>query len=222
MRSHIPASTVIKAGRGSPAAAVPFNLDDVARQAQEYLEGVRAQGAQIIAEAQREAEAIRQHAERQGRGEAWAAMDQSVARQVAAQMQTALPAVRDAVEGIQQAQLACRSEWERRLIHLAAAMAQRIIRRELRHDPEITLAWVREAVQLAAGSPQLRVELHPDDFAELGDVVQTLVAECGPAGQAEVVAARQVSRGGCRIETRFGSIDQQLETQLARLEEELN
>ncbi len=222
MRTQIPSSTVIKAGRGPHSPATPFNLDDVAQQAQDYLEGVRTQAAQLIVEAEREVEAIRRRAEQQGRGEALAAVDQTVARQVAEQMQNVLPAVRTAVAGIQQAQLACRSEWERRLIHLASAMAERVIRRELRQSPDITLDWVREAIQLAAGSPQLRIELHPEDHAELRPEVQDLVAECLPGGSAEVVASKHVSRGGCRIETRFGSIDQQLETQLARLEEELN
>lgn len=221
MRTHIPSSTVIKAGRGPHSPAAPFNLDDVARQANDYLDDVRSRAAQMIAEAEREVDAIRHRAEQQGRGEALAAMDQSVARQVAEQMQSVLPAVHTAVAGLQQAQLTCRSEWESRLIHLAAAMAERIIRRELRHSPDITLDWVREAIRLAAGSPQLRIELHPDDHAELRPEVQNLVAECLPGGSAEVVASKHVSRGGCRIETRFGSVDQQIETQLARLEEEL-
>jgi flagellar biosynthesis/type III secretory pathway protein FliH len=36
-----------------------------------------------------------------------------------------------------------------------------------------------------------------------------------------VVADPQVSLGGCRVETRFGVIDQQFEAQLARIEQEL-
>jgi len=35
------------------------------------------------------------------------------------------------------------------------------------------------------------------------------------------VADPDITPGGCRVDTQFGSIDQQLETQLARIEEEL-
>ena len=39
-------------------------------------------------------------------------------------------------------------------------------------------------------------------------------------GDAELVADPAITPGGCRVETRFGVIDQQFETQLARIEEE--
>ena len=35
------------------------------------------------------------------------------------------------------------------------------------------------------------------------------------------MADPEIARGGCRVETRFGTIDQQFEAQLARIEEEL-
>ena len=38
---------------------------------------------------------------------------------------------------------------------------------------------------------------------------------------AEIIAEASVSPGGCRVETRFGTIDQTFEAQLARVEEEL-
>jgi flagellar biosynthesis/type III secretory pathway protein FliH len=37
-----------------------------------------------------------------------------------------------------------------------------------------------------------------------------------------LVSDATVTAGGCRVETRFGTIDQQFEAQLARVEEELN
>ena len=38
---------------------------------------------------------------------------------------------------------------------------------------------------------------------------------------AEIVADPAITLGGCRVETRFGIIDQQFEAQLKRIEEEL-
>jgi flagellar biosynthesis/type III secretory pathway protein FliH len=36
-----------------------------------------------------------------------------------------------------------------------------------------------------------------------------------------VVADESISPGGCRIETRYGEVDQQIEAQLRRIEEDL-
>jgi flagellar assembly protein FliH len=38
---------------------------------------------------------------------------------------------------------------------------------------------------------------------------------------AELSGDPQISPGGCRVETQFGTIDQQFESQLKRIEEEL-
>ncbi len=48
-----------------------------------------------------------------------------------------------------------------------------------------------------------------------------LLAEFSALGPTEIIADAQISRGGCRVDTRFGVIDQQFEAQLARIEEEL-
>ena len=39
-------------------------------------------------------------------------------------------------------------------------------------------------------------------------------------GETQIVADASVSPGGCRVETRFGTVDQTFEAQLARVEEE--
>jgi len=54
----------------------------------------------------------------------------------------------------------------------------------------------------------------------LGNAVQVLIQEMSGMGSPEVVADPAVTRGGCRVETRFGTIDQQFEAQLARIEED--
>ena len=83
------------------------------------------------------------------------------------------------------------------------------------------MALVREALELAAGSAQIRIHLNPEDRQALGRQVQMLVQEMSGLGAAEMIADAGCRRGGCRVETRFGTIDQQFEAQLARIEEEL-
>jgi flagellar assembly protein FliH len=197
--------------------AVAFNFDDLAAQANHYVERARMEAAEIVAGAQDQADAIRQQAAEEGRQAALAEVEQMVARQVA----PALAALQQASGDLQQAKQAWVSHWEASAVHVAGAIAARVIRHELTRQPEITLTLVREALELAAGSPNVRLRLNPDDHQALGAEVRMLIDAMSALGGAEVTADAAISRGGCRVETRFGTIDQQFESQLSRIEEEL-
>jgi flagellar assembly protein FliH len=211
-------SSIIRAtDRNRGTHGVAFNFDDMAARADQYLDKVRAEAAKIVLSAQEEAAAIRQRAERDGRQAALQAVEQIVQRQLA----TVLPALHKAVQGIQHAKQAWLTHWEAGAVHVAAAIAQRLIRRELDQHPEITLTLVREALELAAGNAELRIHLNPEDHQALGWQVNMLIKELSGLARAELIADPEITKGGCRVETRFGVIDQQFEAQLKRIEEEL-
>jgi flagellar biosynthesis/type III secretory pathway protein FliH len=211
-------ATILRAADAqfSPQVA-SFNLDDVAAEAAECLARARADAAEIVATAEGQAADIRRQAAEAG---CKAAM-QEFEKMVAAQVAPAIEAIRQAVAELHHEKQAWISHWESGAVHLAAAIAARVIRRELRQQPEITLALVREALDLAAGSPNVRLHLHPEDYKSLGVEVRTLIDATAALGDAEVTPDATIGQGGCRVETRFGTIDQQIETQLRRIEEEL-
>jgi flagellar assembly protein FliH len=113
-------------------------------------------------------------------------------------------------------------QWQINTVQLSVKIAERIVRREIQRAPSITLAYVREALEMCAAAPQVRVLLHPADAQSLGETAGQIVREIMPAAHAEIVADETVSAGGCRVETRHGEIDQQIETQLKRIESELS
>jgi flagellar assembly protein FliH len=198
-------------------ASVAFNFDDMAGQAQKCLEQIRLDAAKIVVKAQQEAAAVRTQAQAQGRQAALAEVDQMIQKQLAA----VIPALRQAILDIHQAKQAWLAQWETVGIHLAAEIAKRLVRRELSQQPEIPLTLIREALQLASGSGSVRLLLNPNDHRALGGQVHLLVEEMAGLGETQIVADAAISPGGCRVETRFGSIDQTFEAQLARIEEEL-
>jgi len=215
-------STVIKACgpiRGIDGAT--FNFDDLAGRAKDYLDQVRGQAAELLQKAQQDAAAIRTRAEEEGRQAAMRAVEKVLDEKVGRQMATLLPALKQTIEGVQQAKQGWLRHWEQAAVHLATAIAGRVIRQEVSHAPQITLTLVREALEMAAGSTEIQVRLHPHDFATLGGQVQQLTAELSKAGQATVIGDSAIAQGGCRVDTRFGAIDQQFESQLARIESEL-
>lgn len=215
-------STIIKAGDfGHDARGVAFNFDDMTAKAERYLDQVRAEAERIVARASEEAAAIRHQGELEGRRVGQAQIEQTVQRQLAARLASLLPALQNVIQEIRHAKQAWVAHWEKSGVHVAAAIAQRVVRRELSHTPQITLTWIREALELAAGSSRIRVHMNPTDHETLGPHVKTLISELSGLGSAEVTANAEISPGGCRVETRFGVIDQQVEAQLARIEEEL-
>jgi flagellar assembly protein FliH len=200
---------------------VAFNFEDMAARAGEYLDRVRAQAAAILQQARQDAEAIRQAAEAEGRRSGEAQVEKLVERQLAGQLATLLPALRKAIADIGHAKQDWLNHWEETGVGTACSIARRLVGRELAHRPEIALERIRESLELAAGSARLRIELNPADHAALGPQIETLVAELAPLAEAELAAHPEITPGGCRIETQFGVIDQQVETQLGRIMEEL-
>jgi flagellar assembly protein FliH len=225
--SHSIMPAIIKAtDRGRGIQPVAFNFNDIADKANEYLAKVRAEAVRIVTKAQAEADEIRRRTEdaaqtagyeagqKKGREEIEKIVDQRLA--------TLLPALQGVIGEIRQARQSWLSQWETGGIHVAAAIARRIIRRELSRTPEISLAIIRETLELAAGSSQLRIHLNPEDQQTLGPRVEWLVKELTELGTAEIIPDPGVARGGCRVETSAGTIDNRLEAQLARIEEELS
>jgi flagellar assembly protein FliH len=211
-------STIIRAADSQIATrGAAFHFEDLAGQAQSYLNAVRQQGAAILAKAQSEADAVRQTAEDEGRETAHQHVEAIVEKQLAA----VLPALKDAVAEIRNAKQAWLARWEAGAVAVATAIAQRLIRRELERHPEITLDLVREALELAGGSAVVCIRLNPGDHKALGGQVRKLVGEMSLLGDVEIKADAEITPGGCRVDTRFGAVDQQFDSQLKRIEEEL-
>ncbi len=215
-------ATVIKAtDRNAGIHGVAYNLTDMENEAGRLLGGYRDQAASIVAKANEEAARIKKQARDSGRREVLEEVrKESTARQEQ-QLATLMPALRKAIEDIGHAKHAWLAHWEKSAVHLAAAIAARLIRRELPQMPELTLTLVREALELAAGSGRIRVHLNPVDYETLGPQAEAIAKEMRGLAAAELVADEKISAGGCRVETEFGVIDQQFEAQLARIEEEL-
>ncbi|HEY2838407.1 MAG TPA: FliH/SctL family protein [Pirellulales bacterium] len=212
-------SKVIKADRRTHGVA--FNFDDVKAQAGACLEQARAEAARILAAAHAEADAVRAEAEAAGRRAAERSLEERLEQKLAARLDGLAPALSQAAAELQQAKQAWLGHWERQAVHLATAIAERVIRRELRASPQIPIDLVREALQLAAGPSHLRVLMNPGDVGALGAQLAPLLASVGPGATAELIADARIEAGGCRVETEFGSVDQQFAVQLARIEEEL-
>ncbi len=207
---------------GPELRTVAYDLTEMSTQGDAYLQEVRVEAAKIVQQAEQEAEKIRQQAEAAGKQAAEAAIERILDEKVAKQMKTLTPALASAVQQIEDSRQDWLRHWESSATQFACAIAARIVRRELQADPEIALEWVQESLQMCAGAAEITVRLHPSDHETLGDQVRQLAEVFSPAATTKIIADASLTMSGCRIETEFGSIDQQLETQLERLQQELS
>lgn len=215
-------ATIIRAGEENRAVQrTSFNFEDLANRAETYLAGVRAEAAKILAKAEKDAVQLRQRAEAEGSLEGRRQAEQYISQQLEAKLGTLVPALRASVMEIQHARHAWMKHWQKSALGVAIAIAAKVIRREVAAEPEISVDLIRQALELAAGQAGIRVRLHPNDLETLRPRVDILTKTIAGLGAVELVGDPSISAGGCRVETRFGSIDQQFETQLARIFEEL-
>jgi flagellar assembly protein FliH len=204
-----------------PVEPVAFSFADMRGQANDYLDTVRHEAAKIVQQAHLQAEQIRRQAEVAGRKAAEAAAERMLEEKVTKRMDTLLPALEELVKQINDAKSDLQSYWEQSAVKVSTAIAQRIIRRELAREPQITLDLIAEALRLATGTAEITLRVNPTDFENLGPQIERLAQTLCRLAPSGVVSDPEISPGGCRVETKFGEIDQQIEAQLRRIEEDL-
>jgi flagellar assembly protein FliH len=204
-----------------PLHAVAFNFEDVSDKARDYLDSVRQQAEKILAQAREQAARISEQAKQDGYELARAETDRAAQERLDQAIQHALPLLEQTTAAIRHSQHSWLRHWERQTVHLASAIARRIIGRELQLAPEITLELVREALELALGGGRVRLHLHPHDCELLRNQLSAITAQLNRLAPAEIVSDESIQQGGCKAVTEFGSVDYQIDSLLARIEEEL-
>jgi flagellar assembly protein FliH len=210
----------------SPAAppevrGVAFNFQELWGQAEDYLGHVRQEAAKIVAQAHADAAQVRKQAEQAGREAAEKAVERILDEKVAKQMATLKPALQAVARQLADARGDWLDAWEQGSVHLAARMAEKILHAELSCRPELSRVMIREALDLAVGAADITLFLHPADYEHLRQEAGTICQWLDDLAPTQIVADETITRGGCRVTTRFGEIDQRLQIQLARIEQEL-
>lgn len=100
---------------------------------------------------------------------------------------------------------------EQELVHLALAVAQQLVRRELKADPGQILAATREAMAaLPLAARNVRLHLHPEDAALVRETLSLNDSERGW----KIVEDPVLIRGGCKVSSDTSQIDASVERRL--------
>jgi flagellar assembly protein FliH len=103
-------------------------------------------------------------------------------------------------------------ETEREMVQLALTLARRVVHREVTLDPELAAALAHVALERLGTTTPATIRLNPEDYT----VVAQDSARWG--GQTvTVVPDPSISRGGCLVDSAFGSVDATIERQFDEL-----
>ena len=203
------------------ARVAAFNLDDLSHKAQGFLDRFRGEAAKIVQAAQVEAEQIRRKAADEGRLQARKEAEKALEAELKRRSDAVLAIARKNRERTRTPSVPqWQQHWETYAIKLATGIAERIVRKELQSDPQITVEWIREALEMAASS-QIQIRLNPADIRSLDPVLEELTGRVSSAATTTVVADDSIGVGEVLVETEHGELDQRIASQLQRLEKEL-
>lgn len=105
---------------------------------------------------------------------------------------------------------------EQALMNLVREVARQVIQRELQMDNAVLMKLVRQALDtLPPSRDNVRILVHPDDLP----LLEQAIAEGGENWRA--VARKDISRGGCRVETDHSVVDFTTDYRFRRLMEQI-
>ncbi|GMV36024.1 MAG: hypothetical protein AMXMBFR61_05320 [Fimbriimonadales bacterium] len=109
---------------------------------------------------------------------------------------------------------------ESELRELAIAIAEVLLKQELRQSPESILSVVRDAIMRVANSREVRVRVSLSDLPTLKAAQQELVATLQGVDRVEITAS-DIQPGGCVVESAVGVVDASVSSQIEQIQDVL-
>jgi len=175
---------------------------EATREARDVVALAQEKAKQIIEEAERQRDAIREQATEEGRTRGLAEWNRILA------------------DASQRAEQLARS-WEDTMLRLSVRVAEKIIGEQLRVHPETIVAIVQQVLKGGRPGKRLVIQVNEAEAQQVRARVNCLKEFLGVNSEIEIAASATVSPGGCVIESELGVIDARLETQLKCLEDAL-
>lgn len=124
------------------------------------------------------------------------------------------------LESLRQAVPRVIQECEASLVALVLEVAQKLVA-GLPISASMVEANVREALAHIEQTAGYDIQLHPEDLELLQKAHSALLPGEGKLDKMTIRGSPEVTRGGCLIQTRFGTIDARRETKLAAIKQSL-
>jgi len=207
-------------GAGAPAPPAP-DFEALRAEAEAVLAGANAQAAELLEDAQVQAEALREAAWQEGRHEGRTEARAAVEAELRADWDARAAALRAELDGmVTQIASAREALWARQepeMVALALDIARQVVKTEVRQNPEVVRALIANAVRRITDKDNVRVRVSVSDAPRVKEMRQDLLELMDGLRHLEIVDDRRVGEGGCVIETNAGTIDAKIETQFSEV-----
>lgn len=212
---------------GQPSLEAKPRLDE------ELLQAAKQQAAELLAQANQEINEMKVRAERETAQEAErikaataeAAKKQGHAtglqqgldeakRQMAEQLKQTADICNAMVAAAEQESSRVLLEAEPKIIELVLAISRKIICDEVEERPAVVLGLVRGALERVRDQNQIIIHVSPEDYEFILQSRQLLQTVVGAERSLTLTADSVLGKGGCLIETSFGTVEAGIDTQL--------
>jgi flagellar assembly protein FliH len=157
----------------------------------------------------------------QGRDEGRLAAHEEMSQKFGKDFAAALAALESLVKDIDARREAFLRDAERDVVHLAIAIAEKVVKREIRECPDVVVNNVKKALEIIAQRSGARIEVNPDDAALLAEHASRALDIFRESPSLSIVPNAHVARGGCLVTSGGGGADLRIETQLELVEQAL-
>lgn len=111
---------------------------------------------------------------------------------------------------------------EPRVVDLVLAIAHKVVYTEIAENRDLIQELVREAIRRLKTKEQIIVRINPDDLKSLKEYKNDLLMIFSEIEDLDIREDRNVTRGGCMVETEASQVDARIETRFGAVEREIN
>jgi flagellar assembly protein FliH len=108
------------------------------------------------------------------------------------------------------------------MLRLVMAIAEQVILREAKADPEVVLHIIENALQASVRSDSYRIRVNPADLDIVTEKKPLFFASMSGLKNLVIEPDPAVTAGGCQVESELGEVDATLETQLDAIQKALD
>lgn len=192
------------------------------KQVEELLEHANQEiavlKAQASHEAAQEAERLKEKATEEGKQQGHAAglrqgLDDAK-RQMAEQVKQTADSCNAIIAAAEQDARRILQEAEPKIIELVLTISRKVIKDEVEERPAVVLELVRGALERVRDQNQIIIHVSPDDYEFILQSRRQLQTVVGAEQTLTLTADAVLAKGGCLIETSFGTVEAGIDTQL--------
>ena len=204
--------------KGSP---YPSISKSAAVSAENILQEARARAEKLLADASQEvtrmnvlsaeeAEKLKLRAAEEGKQQGVADAKQQMVEQLQKTTERCNALLEAATSEARQIVLGA----DNQIVELVLAITRKIIYDELEERPEVILGIVRAALERVRDQNHINIHVSLDDYESILQARNELQSIVGSEQTLTVTADTVLTRGGCMIETSFGTVEAGVDTQL--------